>query len=505
MTELDFTNPQTLDIRSRYVATVRQMVPAARAVYETIRPYLRETRALQIQRDELTATLGSSDTASVDFSAIARQLTRVETRLERLAINRPEQALEKFRVDTNEIRAKASQALIEIKTQPTPNSALEALTHPDRIIQIGRIRPNIAVHEPGSPNLPHHDLGQLAIHRTGTRNTRLTPDIALAAADSWKDDRDKERIALTLVQLLPVHIIQGTEVPVMLRSNGHLAKGLVELTQMVLDIYQGRFSYPDAIQLGTNSPEQNSHIQRFLQANLCGTLIQELSSPDITEKGLRQMFQRFNNGIRDLAKWISTGNNVDPSYERVGKIIEEMPHDVQCLMTVSRLSVNLYKDLGFPAAEFISVVRFAELLRDTSFIPNKLVKFDTLAQLLGVLTERWQAGDLDIHQLFEQLSSLPYGASVIANLVDFTAHDYWRIRHDLESQTVDPDEVRDDLLLLLSETHHFRVQVRKLREQVPEETLQQDLGRDIGDTQPGDPDDGYFGYHPLLDYSDDND
>ena len=364
--------------------------------------------------------------------------------------NLASQGRELFRVAVNELIRYGNEERANRSIQAESIPQLAALIDPGRVVQQDIVSRTLATGQPNSPSLPHHDLGSLYIYRRPTVVNRLHPDIVAESVLTWPKDPANERVAIAVEQLLPQSVILNhRDAPLGLKDPEEVARGVVKLTQLVLAYSQGELMPPGVVQLGRRNQDQRSHLAAFLKYQLAGCVTTEMLVPNRNEDQIRRTHQALSGEVRQLVEWIIVDRDRSGARFMVKQAIEDgLEHDVLIVMLTSRLSTKLFSELDFPAIDLVGPERFAELLRNSVFVP-RADRPERIGSLVSILCQRSDAGAIDIERIFTELNNLKYGDEVIRRLVEDSDDDCWEGLYQLLSTTSYFSEARRELYDLI--------------------------------------------------------
>ncbi len=301
-----------------------------------------------------------------------------------------------------------------------------ANSSPDHHLELGQapfltppqrqyLRPGLIDREPGSPILPHHDLGVLPDFR---KPTRLNDNLEYALTEAVLPNRQLVRAVLFL---LPQHISTNTvscsALPATFRDMELMVREASNVAKLLSQVEAGQFMRPTAFEVGKRSPEQRRHIRRYIWGALADTLLEEIRNPHQSEDAIRKQYQQLSKTFRGLAEWIGVPDYGQTGYDIVADEIEKLSDIEQSLLT-SRFSLALAQDLGYPGRDLASERRLAEYLRKVVFAP-KPVRESLISKLIETLNDRVEAQDININGVFADLKTLPYGEKVVEDLFIF--------------------------------------------------------------------------------------
>lgn len=346
---------------------------------------------------------------------------------------------EDFRIRANELIAKGNQFRAELFVTTGVNPMTTSL---HRIPQIPPPESTNAFVKPNSPVKPHNALDTLSIYRRKEINPILAGYIRKEADDLKPTNSNANAMSLAIVSIIPQHFIEPLRsVPNDLRDKKQLAKGIVGITDLVVQFDTGILLPPTEEELGSLTKKQDEHIITYLRTLLAYHLKDELTNPNRTETELQDFYQKMNNHIRFAARHITPRHgDEEDSYERIGALIEDMP-GLEGAMLSTRLSTSLYQDLRLPCLEYTGEIRLAEIMRNIGnsgywsynslersrifHLPEK--SRILLDKIVDSIYERMEMRDIDLPKLFGSLEALDYGEYVIENMLKILDLDHREI------------------------------------------------------------------------------
>lgn len=335
--------------------------------------------------------------AKINTQVLGERITALEKSASR------KEAPEIRRLNTNEVIRRVNQFRANLAEKLSQDPITAA-----RRSQIARPRPNIAVREPGSPVLPHTDLGELPIYRTQPSVNQTLSIYVRSAAETISSDPKTVRLALELASILPKHALYGPQssIPSCIRDPYLVARGVREMTLLLIRLQSGELIPASLSDLGRPAPwaTRQQAIKQYLEYSLAASLLIEMQNPNWSEREFKGHIARFSIGIKRAARWPG-----EHGFEEFRTVINSL-NDIPLIMLVSRLSNNLLYDLGFPGGLLASEQRLAEAMVAASYRRN------FRGYLMEEIADRLESEDINPAELLRQIASLDYGYTVMRNL-----------------------------------------------------------------------------------------
>lgn len=445
--------------RAFYKETIKPFIEAAKEAYQPMFQIREQLRFLDSEQERIENQIDANPAIQGrhPFSAALTGIKLARAALEQTPISKEWEA---FRLKANELVSgvnslKAGFAVANGLIQVGETSLVGQP-------QISPIEPKNKFLKPDSPIRPHNDLGTLGIYRSKQLDFPLTVSIRVAFQEAVVKNQDVKLSAnapVAVLTLVPLHLLQKA------RSNEgfrkELASDVVDIAYSVGKYDAGLLEPPSVEELGLRGPEQDEYISTHLKSLLAHYLRVELITPNMKEKEIQDLYQKLSNFIRGTARFITAPHeNITSSLDRIGHIMENLP-GLEGPMLSTRLSTNLYMDLGLPCLDFASELRIAEILRNLGnsgyWVKDDIYTMQAggyiipeerrfrLEKILDSIVTRMESNEFDCQKLFEALESVYYGEQVIENI--FAA--------------VDEDQ-QDILLMALVETSCFADLKKKL-------------------------------------------